>query len=213
MYKLLLTPTGISQTPCWMQQQKCAQAAQCNKIHLLEQCFFCCLQRAEPARRISKLSACLGPPWPPEGPQECMKRNCFEIFFFVIYIILHVCQCWQIPKINLGPPPPPHHHRGSGGPQIKFCLGPHKGLVRLWPRATRCNNFLHLLHRTWLQLKIFLVSILIPPVSRLHATMHKSSGSLLKQQHLPESGILLMTIRAYCHWSKRRVVTSSSFQN
>ena len=38
-----------------------------------------------------------------------------------------------------------------------------------------------------------------------------SSSSLLKQQHLPESGILRRTIRAY--WSKRRVVTSSSFQN
>ena len=37
----------------------------------------------------------------------------------------------------------------------------------------------------------------------------RSSSSQLKQQHLPESGILLMTIRAY--WSKRQVVTSSSF--
>ena len=39
----------------------------------------------------------------------------------------------------------------------------------------------------------------------------RSSSSLLKQQHLPESGILLMTFRAY--WSKRRVVNPSSFQN
>ena len=39
----------------------------------------------------------------------------------------------------------------------------------------------------------------------------RSPSSLLKQQHLPESGILLRTIRAYR--SKRRVVTSSSFQN
>ena len=38
-----------------------------------------------------------------------------------------------------------------------------------------------------------------------------SSSSLLKEEHLPKSGILLRTIRAY--WSKRWVVTSSSFQN
>ena len=44
-----------------------------------------------------------------------------------------------------------------------------------------------------------------------HPVFAWSSGSLLKQQHLPESGILLMTIRAY--QSKCWVVTSSSFQN
>ena len=44
-----------------------------------------------------------------------------------------------------------------------------------------------------------------------HPGVAWSSSSLLKQQHLPESGILLMTIRAY--WLKRRVVTSSSPQN
>ncbi len=27
-------------------------------------------QGAEPAQGISELSGCLGPPWPPEGPQE-----------------------------------------------------------------------------------------------------------------------------------------------
>ena len=46
-----------------------------------------------------------------------------------------------------------------------------------------------------------------------HPVFMWSSSSLhvLKQQHLPSSGILLMTIRAY--WSKRWVVTSRSFQN
>ena len=34
-----------------------------------------------------------------------------------------------------------------------------------------------------------------------HPVFARSSSSLLKQQHLPESGIVLMTIRAY--WSKR----------
>ncbi len=29
---------------------------------------YCC--NAEPAQGISELSGCLGPPWPPEGPQE-----------------------------------------------------------------------------------------------------------------------------------------------
>ena len=48
-------------------------------------------------------------------------------------------------------------------------------------------------------------SIPVPPVSaRFNALMFQhpifawSSSCLLKQQHLPESGILLMTIRAYC---------------
>ena len=57
-----------------------------------------------------------------------------------------------------------------------------------------------------------------PPTQRIPVTLilqHPfsawSSSSLLKQQHLPESGILRMTIRAYR--LKRRVVTSSSFQN
>ena len=43
-----------------------------------------------------------------------------------------------------------------------------------------------------------------------HPVFTWSSSSLLKQRLLPQSGILLMKIRAY--WSKRRVVTSSSFQ-
>ena len=43
-------PTGISQTPCRMQyntiqQQKSIQHAQCNKIHQLQQLFFCSLSR------------------------------------------------------------------------------------------------------------------------------------------------------------------------
>ena len=37
-----------------------------------------------------------------------------------------------------------------------------------------------------------------------HPVFVRSSSGLLEQQHLPESGILLMTVRAY--WSKRRVV-------
>ena len=42
-----------------------------------------------------------------------------------------------------------------------------------------------------------------------HLFMWWFSSSLLKQQHFPESGILLRTIRAY--WSKRRVCTPSFF--
>ena len=43
-----------------------------------------------------------------------------------------------------------------------------------------------------------------------HPFMGWSSSSLLKQQHFPESGILLRTIRAY--WSKRRVVPPVLFR-
>ena len=56
------------------------------------------------------------------------------------------------------------------------------------------------------------------PACTLQRTNHPASSfawssSRLKQQHFPESGILLRTIRAY--WSKRLIgaVTSSSFQN
>ena len=45
----------------------------------------------------------------------------------------------------------------------------------------------------------------------IYQCYRKSPSSLLKQQLLPKSGILLKTIGAY--WSKRRVVTASFFQN
>ncbi len=50
-----------------------------------------CASDAEPAQGISELSGCLGPPWPPEGPQE--KPTCLLFYFILIRDIL--CQ-WTV---------------------------------------------------------------------------------------------------------------------
>ena len=57
-----------------------------------------CTTVPEPAQGISELSGCLGPPWPPEGPQEHIK---LQLHLKMIYIMLMVIiQFLRAPKIN-----------------------------------------------------------------------------------------------------------------
>ena len=52
----------------------------------------------EPAQGISDLSGCLGPPWPPEGPQEHIKLHLnSKIIYIMLWVIIHIRTA---PKIN-----------------------------------------------------------------------------------------------------------------
>ena len=62
------------------------------------------LGHAKPARRISKLSACLGPLWPPEDPQECLKSPTrdLEMFNYFSDIIYHyIMSMIMLQKCNI----------------------------------------------------------------------------------------------------------------
>ncbi len=50
--------------------------------------------RPEPVQGISKLSGCLEPPWPPEGPQEWPKWN------YSLFVFLFLYYSWYIMSMD-----------------------------------------------------------------------------------------------------------------
>ena len=51
--------------------------------------------RAGPAQGISELINCLGPPWPPQGPQEHMKLQ------FYVFLNIHILTMPRGPQISI----------------------------------------------------------------------------------------------------------------